>query len=188
LSSEDDRDRLLSAWNMLGSGRPSGRGPARGRAAPAAVPDPTAEGNDAPAPPARAVRGRGEVAPPTTPEDSLAGALKQSTTVGYLWSSEVAGYAIRYAGKFTAPDGAERIILITDRRLGAVNDLWTPIGAAASNYSFSVIELRMNAKGEGEGKASLTGKITVDTAAKSFGLDDYAALPVIFKNVKRKAN
>jgi len=36
---------------------------------------------------------------------------------GYSWSSEVAGYSVRYAVRLAAQDGGERIILITDRRL-----------------------------------------------------------------------
>jgi hypothetical protein len=39
-------------------------------------------------------------------------------------------------------------------------------------------------KGDGEGKASLTGKVTVDTASKSLALDGYDTLPVVFKAIK----
>ena len=131
--------------------------------------------------------GGGEEAPPPTAEGTLAAALQQAPTVGYLWSSEVAGYAVRYAVKLTRPDGVERIILITSRRLGATNDLWKPVGPRApSTYDFSVIELRVNAKGEGEGKASLMGKVVPDGAAKVVGLEDYNALPVVLKNVVLK--
>lgn len=112
-------------------------------------------------------------------------------TVGYVWSSEVTGYAIHYAAKLPAADGGQRILLITDRRLGAWNDHWnlTAAGAApgdAAKYDFSVIELHLNAKDEGEGKASLAGKLAVDTPAKTIALDNYASLPVIFKGVRRK--
>jgi hypothetical protein len=117
----------------------------------------------------------------------LAAALQRATTVGYLWSSEVAGYAVRYAARLTRPDGVERIILITGRRLGTTNDLWKPVGPGApSTYDFSVIELRVNSKGEGEGKASLMGKVVPDSAAKVVGLEDYNASPVVLKNVRRK--
>ena len=67
-------------------------------------------------------------------------------TVGYLWSSEVAGYALHYAAKLPAADGGQRILLITDRRLGAWDDHWklTAPGATsgstagdAANYDFS---------------------------------------------------
>jgi hypothetical protein len=95
---------------------------------------------------------------------------------------------VHYAVKLPQTDGSERIVLITDRRLGAWNNLWKPAGSDVSSYEFSVIELRLNAKGDGEGKASLTGKIAVDTAAKTIALDNYAGLPVIFKAVKRRTS
>ena len=99
-------------------------------------------------------RGRGPVeAPPATPEASLAAALEPMPTVGFLWSSEVAGYAIRYAAKFATPDGGQRIVLITDHRLGQTNEMWTPTSGTASNLGFSVIELHLNAKGEEIGRA-----------------------------------
>jgi hypothetical protein len=173
-SSDAERDQLINAWNMKtpapaaggrGAGGRAGRGGGRGG------------GRGAPAE---------NVAPPT-PEGTLAKALEEGTTVGYVWSSDVAGYAIRYAGKVTAPDGSERIILLTDKRLGKTNGLWKPDGQVPpNNLDFSVIELRVNAKGEGEGKASLTGKVAVDSVAKMVTLADYADLPVVLKNVKHR--
>jgi hypothetical protein len=203
-STDAERDKLMSAWNMTGgagrggadaAGRGAGgRGAAAGRGgrggrgggAAGAVPDPdTVDGGGG--------RGRGgparaEAPPRPTPEGTLAAALKDAPTVGYLWSSEVVGYALRYAGKVSGPDGLDRIILITDRHLGGTNDLWKPVGSGApSAYDFSVIELRVNAKGEGEGKASLLGKVAPDSAAKIVALEDYAGQPVVFKNLKQRA-
>jgi hypothetical protein len=130
-------------------------------------------------------------APKPTPEGTLATELDKVPTVGYVWSSEVTGYAVHYAVKLPAENGGQRILLITDRRLGTWNDRWklTAPGAAtgeAGKYDFSVIELHLNAKDEGEGKASLSGKLAVDTPSKLIALDDYASLPVIFKAVRRK--
>ena len=115
--------------------------------------------------------------------------MQEAPTVGYLWSSaEVAGYAIRYAAKLNGANGPERILLVTNRRLGALNELWKPAGQAQPNmYTFSVIELHVNAKGEGEGKASLTGKVAPDDAAKMVALESYDALPVVLRNVKSRA-
>jgi len=190
-STDQQREQLMSAWEMKGAaggaGRvPAGRGGASGRPAAAAADDPSLAGNDAPpaAPPART---RPRAPAPSTPEDSLALALKQASTVGYLWSSEIAGYALRYAGKVTAPDGTERIILITDRRLGKINEKWTPDDAGTpANYDFSVIELHINSKGEGEGKISLTGKVAPDSMAKILTPENYASLPVILTKVKQR--
>ena len=109
-------------------------------------------------------------------------------TVGYLWTSASAGYSIRYAYKVAAADGSQRIILVTDRKLGAWSpDVWKPVAAAtADNRPFSVIELRVNRAGVGEGKTSLTTKSVVDPASKSIALENYAAQPVILKGVAKK--
>jgi hypothetical protein len=197
-SSDAERDQLLAAWNLTAPLVTAGRGGRGGRGRGAAIdpaPDPAAvDGNDAP-PAGRAGRGgrggRGGGRAPDalrpTPESSLKAALGNAPIVGHLWSSEVAGYSLRSATKLAEPDGGERIVLITDRRLGAWNDLWTPAGAdAAANYEFSVIELHLNSKGVGEGKVSLTGRVAVDGAAKTMALENYDALAVVLKNVRRK--
>ena len=197
-STDAERDQLVSAWTSPASSTRGGRG-GRGAAADPA-PDPAAVENDA-ANGGRGAAGRGgrggrgarggnagaPEAPPPTPENSLTAALATAPVLGHLWSSEVAGYSLRYAVRLVEPDGGERVILITDRRLGAWNDLWKPAGAGpATNYEFSAIELRLNSKGEGVGKLSLTGKINVDSPAKTIALENYPGLPVILKNVRRK--
>jgi hypothetical protein len=201
-STDAEREKLMAAWNLTSpagragvGGRGGGRGPAAGRAGRAgrgAAPDPAAD--QTPDPDANddpnigfAARYRVEQAAPATPEASLAAALKQTPSLGYLWSSEVAGYAIRYAGKVAGADGNDRIILITDRRLGKTNSRWKPTASGTpSAYDFSVIELRLNAKSEGEGKISLLGKIVPDSAAKIVALENYGALPVMLTTVKPK--
>jgi len=97
----------------------------------------------------------------------------------------VTGYAIRYAYKLPLPNGVQRIILATDRRLGASTATWKPTGAAKpTDYEFTVMELRLNPKGDGEGRASLTGKVIVEAASKSIALEGYDTLPVVLKAVK----
>ena len=199
-STDAERDQLLSAWTQphapvtAGRGR-GGRG-AGGRAAGAdPAPDPAAVGN-APGPTGgrgsgRGGRGAGRASapegPPPTPENSLKAALTNAPIVGHLWSSEVAGYSLRSAVRLAEPDGGERILLLTDRRLGAWNDLWKPVGSdTVTNYEFSVIELHLNSKGEGEGKISLAGKVAPDGAAKTLALENYGAVPVVLKNVRRR--
>jgi hypothetical protein len=162
-STDAERDRLMDAWNLkLATAGRAGRGGGRG--------------------------GRGasaEVTAPPTPEVMLARALQQATTVGYLWSREVAGYAIRYAGKTTNADGSERILLVTQRRLGAVNDLWKPAGDSPP-YDFSVIELHLNTNGSGEGKTSLNGKVAPDGSLKMIAVENYDALPVVLSHVQKQ--
>ena len=116
-------------------------------------------------------------------------ALQKSPSFGILWTSESAGYSFHFAYRMMQPDGGQRIILITDRRLGVWStQWWKPAGTATpTNLPFTLIELHLNAKGEGEGRASLTGKLVEDTAAKTLALDNYAAQPIVFKTVKTLA-
>jgi len=131
--------------------------------------------------------GGGGGAASQTPESSLAAAIQRAPTAGILWTSENVGYSIKYAYRLPQPDGGERIILATDRRVGKWSNLWMPAAAVTpSDYTFSIIELRINSKGEGEGRGVVTGKVAIDTAAKTIALDSYATLPVILKAVKRQ--
>jgi hypothetical protein len=200
-SSEEERAPLVAALNAP----PPAPAPAPAAPAPAA-PAADAPAQTAPAPadgaaPAaerggaarggRAGRGGrggrgGQPAPPITPIAALTGAIGKAPTIGYIWTDEVTGYAIKYAYRVPLPDGGDRIILATSRVLGGGSTQWKPVGTEpATDYEFTVIELRLNAKGLGEGKTSLTSKVVFDKDARTLALENYAAAPVILQNVKR---
>ena len=175
-----------------GGGR--GGNPAAAGAAPAAA----ADGAVAPPLPAaaggRGGRGGGAAAPaapvevpPETPESSLAAALQKTVSVGILWTSESAGYSIKYAYRIPSPDGGERVIFATDRRLGNWSDQWwKPTGpAVATNLPFTIFEFRLNGKVDGEGRTTLTGKVIEDTTAKSIAVGNYSEQPIVFRAVKK---
>ena len=116
----------------------------------------------------------------------MTAAIGKAPTVGYIWTNEVVGYSIKYAYHASLPDGGERIILLTDRRLGGFTSAWKPVGAATLiDYEFSLVEIRLDSKGSGEGKTSLTTKVILDNEARTVALDNYAATPAILQNVKR---
>ena len=52
------------------------------------------------------------------------------------------------------------------------------------DYPFTVIELRLNRDGEGEGKMSIATKITVDKDSNMITLENYDIQPVMLTNVK----
>jgi hypothetical protein len=115
----------------------------------------------------------------------LTTALDKAPTVGYLWTNETVGYSIKYAFRTSASDGSERIILLTDRRLGAGTAGWKlQPQTTQTDYNFTLVELRIDSKGIGEGKASLTTKVVLDKEAKTLALDNYAATTAILQNVK----
>ncbi len=207
-STDADRDEIVNAWTLkpppsqpvtearggrgAAAGGAGGRGGRGGRGGDADPVDPAAVDPDNPAfrfgrGGARGRGGANSDDPPATPQSSLTAALKKKRTVGMLWTSQIVGYSIKFAYRIPQPDGGERVILATDRRVGAWSNQWRPVGPTdVADYGFSIIELRLNSKGEGEGKISMNGKIAVDTAAKTLALDGYGAAPVIFKGVKRK--
>jgi hypothetical protein len=123
-------------------------------------------------------------------DSAMAAALEKIPTVGYIWGSGSLGYSLRYAQKLTLPNGGERVIVVTDRPLGSWGrEAWKATGqVAAPGYPFTVVELRLNKQGPGEGKMSLAGKVTVDADAKTITLENYAAVPVLISNVKRVAS
>jgi hypothetical protein len=141
----------------------------------------------------RGGRGRGAPAAPLTPTAALTAALGRAPTVGYIWTTDVTGYSIKYAYHAASPAGGERIVLATDRRLGAYSPAWklaAPGGAEASakepaDYEFTFVEIHLDAKGAGEGKTSLTTKVVPDNEARTVALDNYAATPAILEHVKR---
>ncbi len=119
-------------------------------------------------------RGRGGPAAPINPIAAFAAALGRAPTLGYIWTNDITGYSIKYAWRSALPDGAERIVLASDRRLGAYSDAWKPL-AAETDYAFTLLELRVESNKLIEGKTSLTNKIVVDAEAKTIALENHAA-------------
>ena len=120
-------------------------------------------------------------------DSALLGLLQKAPTIGYIWTTESAGYPLRYAYRVAMPDGGERIILAIDRQLGSYEPLrWKLSGTPArTDYPFTVVELRFGKAGLGDGKASLNSKIIADTGAKTIALENYAATPVLLQGVKK---
>jgi hypothetical protein len=113
-------------------------------------------------------------------------ALAAAPTLGYVWTSETLGYSLRYAHRLPMPDGGERIILAADRRLGVWSrEAWKASAAGAPDYPFTVIEVRLNRKGTGQGKMSLGAKVAVEHETKTIALEHYDAAPVLLEDVKR---
>jgi hypothetical protein len=126
----------------------------------------------------RGGRGGGRGAPPPTPLERLATAVKAAPTLGYVWGEGVTGYSIKYAWRSPT---ADRIVLVTDRRLGVHAPDWALQAAPGPQPDFTVIEMRLDATGAGEGKASLSSGVVVDSAASTLALDRFAAAPTLLK-------
>jgi hypothetical protein len=128
---------------------------------------------------ARGRGGRG-APPPPSPLARLSTAIKAAPTLGYIWTDGVTGYSVKYAWHAPAAheNEQERIVLVTERHLDSRD---APAPSAASDADFTVIEMRLDGHGVGEGKTSLSAKVVIDTAANTLALDDYAAAPALLR-------
>jgi len=75
-------------------------------------------------------------------------------------------------------------VLLTDRYIG----FWEAANRPRTiDYPFTVIELRLNPDGVGEGKMSIATKVTMDKDKKQIELENYGTQPVLLQNVKRES-
>jgi len=113
----------------------------------------------------------------------LLDAVQSLPKVGSLRSFNSLGWELRYARHVPSPDGGEQVTIVTDRPI----NFWEAANQARSlGYPFTVIELRMGANGEGEGKMSVATKISVDKNSETIVLENLAMQPVMLGNVKRE--
>jgi hypothetical protein len=107
-------------------------------------------------------RGRGGRggAPPPSPMAKLTAAIKAAPTLGYIWGQGPTGYAIKYAWRIAPVDGQplpgpalsrvegqDRVVFVTDRRLGAHIMPVPAAPAGSTEVEFTVIEARTDGKG-----------------------------------------
>lgn len=116
-------------------------------------------------------------------QDKLLSALQKLPRVGFIRTPNSLGYDLHFARKQPLPEGAERIVIATDRRIG----FWEAANRPRSiDYPFTLIEMRIGRNGEGEGKLSLATKITTENDGKTIVLENYQSQPVMLNSVKRE--
>jgi hypothetical protein len=115
--------------------------------------------------------------------EKLLDALQDMPAMGHFGAPGNLSWDIHFARKSMLPDGGERVVLITDRRIG----FWEAANQPRSiDYPFTVIELRLNRDGEGEGKMSIATKIMLDKKENMVTLENYETSPVRLTNVRRE--
>jgi hypothetical protein len=93
------------------------------------------------------------------------------------------GLDVRYAWQVAGEDGGKRIVLAFDRYIGFQEARTQP---RTIDYPFSLIEIRVNSAGEGEGRFAVATKISFDKAKNQIELENYSSEPVRLNNVKIK--
>jgi hypothetical protein len=113
-------------------------------------------------------------------QDELLETLRDLKPVGSIRTATSLAYDLHYANEAPGEDGGRRIFLATDRPIG----FWEAANRPRTiEYPFTFIELRMNGRGEGEGKLSLATKVIA--SGRIVQLENYAAQPVQLNEVRR---
>ena len=115
--------------------------------------------------------------------DKLLDVLQDLPKVGYFKTPESLAYDLHYAQRTPLPDRGERVVLATDRYVR----FWELArGSRTTDYPFTIIELRLNGGGRGEGKLSLATKVIADKKKNEVVLENWGTQPVFLKDVRRE--
>jgi len=112
-------------------------------------------------------------------EKALLSALQDQKPVGTINTPGNVAYDLRYAREMTTAEGQRRIILATDRPIG----FWEASNQPRSaDYPFTVIEMRLDKSGNGEGKLSYATKLTLEN--NTLVIENWANQPVMLNQIK----
>ena len=111
--------------------------------------------------------------------EGLREALQKTKAVGRITTPGHRGYDLHYAHQVPLHDGARRILVGTERPMSFAEE---SRGTVSSDYPFTIVEMRLNAKGEGEGRLSLATRISGD--ADRVELENYDMAPIRLTKIK----
>jgi len=115
-------------------------------------------------------------------QDKLLSALqKVKPRVGFIRSPNSLGYDLQYAWRIVNSDGTSRIIIGTDRPVSFVE---ASRNTRTMDYPFTIIEMRLDAKGEGEGRMAAGTRISRSKDGKTIELENYGISPVALNQIK----
>jgi hypothetical protein len=108
--------------------------------------------------------------------DKLLDALKDiKPRTGYVRTSQSLGWDTYYARETPFGDGGRRIIVATDRPMSFRERANNPRSA---DYEFTLVEIRLDKNGKGQGKYAVAAKITYDKDTRTVEIENYGTEPV----------
>jgi hypothetical protein len=115
--------------------------------------------------------------------ERLLDVLRDNRRVGFIRTPGNLGYDLRFARKTSLDEGGERVVLATDRYISFWEQWVRP---RTIDYPFTVIEMRLDRNGRGEGKLSLATRIEADKSRNQIVLENYGTQPVLLTEVRRE--
>jgi len=108
--------------------------------------------------------------------------LTKMPEVGRIETPGNVGYALRYAQK-SSSGGTDRILLLTDRPVGFAE---AAFAGRTLDYPITVIELRVQPNGKGEGKVAVAARLVPNRMGKELMVEDWNFTPVLLQGVQRE--
>lgn len=113
--------------------------------------------------------------------EKLMDALRDVPRIGTLHWPGGLEYTVLYARSNPRPDGGHDVVLVVDRPLW----MWWESTPPSTSYSYTLLQMRLDRNGSGEGRLSFGVPVTQD---KTLGavLSDYAKAPAVLVDVRRE--
>ena len=113
--------------------------------------------------------------------DGLLDDLREQPELGYIRTASSLGYPLRFAYQSPLPGGGTRVLIATDRRMSFLE---VTRNSRTRDYPFTIVELRLDADGKGEGKLMPLARVTSypDDVVE---IENYQMQPVRLTNVKK---
>jgi hypothetical protein len=116
------------------------------------------------------------------PDALLRAMQKTKVRVGFIRSAGSLGYPLAFAHQIPLPGGGRRVLIATDRPISFLESVRRP---RTIDYPFMIVDIRMDEKGDGEGKLLPLAKITASDD-NVIEVENYASVPVRLTKVRRE--
>lgn len=101
--------------------------------------------------------------------------------IGHVRVNARLSYPIAYAYQFPDGEGGRRVVIATDRPIGALEAIQR---SRTLDYSISVAEFRLDADGRGEGALMVAAAVMADKENGTLTLENFGQAPVRLRNVR----
>jgi hypothetical protein len=109
--------------------------------------------------------------------------MRDLPRVGYIRTPGNLRWDLHYAHQMPGEDGGRRIFLGTDRPIGIDEELAQP---RTLRYPFTFIEMRLDRRGDGEGKLSRATRVIASADGRFVQLENYEVQPVELTEVRHQ--
>ena len=114
---------------------------------------------------------------------AVARALRGASTVGSMNFQAQTSWPIRYSRMYQGTDGTVRIVLATDRPVSFTEALNQ--GSAVGDFDVTIVELTLDAEGNGEGVLSLGTEVRWNDKDEKLEVTNFSSQPIKLGNVRR---